>query len=101
MVAFLATILIVFNRFYIQKDYVFILEASCDSKTEVCFERVCGNPDDCPPNGFSNYKQYQISASDFEKCKSIGCKDECEQNSIDCKQIHCGVSREDSCTTFQ
>lgn len=95
---FFITIALIFKKFYIDKDYTFILEASCDSSVEICYERDCSVEGDCPPNNLSEYKVYEISASDFDKCNNVGCKDECEQGIIQCKHITCGESGGDICS---
>lgn len=84
-------------RFLVWKDYTLYLEASCDPAKETCFSRDCSNPDECPPNGLSEYKVYQISARDFPKCSDDSCTAECENQTIACTQILCGDSAEDTC----
>ena len=90
-----------FYKYYYTKNYDYLVEAKCDPKIEVCFTRDCSNPDDCPPNGLSVYKEFYVKAFDFPKCKDNSCKDECEKGLIKCTPILCGESSEDACTTAQ
>lgn len=88
-----------FYHYYISKNYDYLLEASCDPSFEKCFSRDCElSPDDCPPNGLSDYKQFIIKAYDFPKCKDNSCKSECEEGTISCEEIMCGELEEDICT---
>lgn len=85
----LAGILIVtlnsFYFFYLKKDYSFIVETSCDPYNEICLYRDCENePDLCPPNQLSNYKEYTIKANDYKYCENEDCKYACENNIIIC-----------------
>ncbi len=85
----LAVIASAFYFFYYQKNYDFIVEVACDSATETCFQRDCSNPDDCPPNGLSDFKRYSLSAGDFKMCESEDCTNACESGTIKCEQIEC------------
>lgn len=85
----LAIISSAFYFFYYQKDYDFLVEVSCDPSKETCFERDCSNPDDCPPNGLSNFKRYSLNAGDFGKCKNEDCTFACESGAIKCETIEC------------
>ena len=80
-----------FYRFYIKKDFNYIIEAPCNSESEDCFYRDCeSDPEICPPNMLSFYKKFTISAKDFEKCSDNSCLKECESNIIVCSPITCG-----------
>lgn len=81
-----------------KKDYVFVVEASCDPTATTCFVRDCSNPDDCPPNGLTSYKVFQVKAKDFEKCTDDSCQNECLNGTISCTEVKCGESGEDSCS---
>jgi len=87
-----------FYKFYYTRNYNYLVEAACDPKVEVCYSRDCTNLDDCPPNGFSIYKEYYVKAYDFEKCSDNSCARECAEGSIKCTPIPCGNSEEDVCT---
>jgi len=88
-----------FYRYYITQDYNYLIEAECDPSQEICYSRDCEEPDACPPNNFAYYKQYLVKAYDFEKCSDNSCKKECENKTVECKQIFCGESEDDACTT--
>ncbi len=83
--------------FLLKKDYDFNVEASCDPTTHKCFHRDCANPGDCPPNGLSNYRRFTISAKDFQKCSDNSCIVQCKSGAIQCVEIKCGDSVEDTC----
>ena len=85
----LISIFVSFYFFYFKKDYNFLVETKCDPKTETCFYRDCSNPDDCPPNGLSYYKQYNVKAYDFKSCENEDCTKACNENLISCEQISC------------
>lgn len=88
-----------FYKFYYLKNYEYLVEAPCDPDSEVCFQRDCEtSPDDCPPNGLSDYKQFHVTAKDFFKCSDDSCVMECSSGAIDCEQILCGDSPEDMCS---
>jgi hypothetical protein len=91
-------IIISFYKYYYAKDYNYLVEAKCDPSIERCFSRDCSNPDDCPPNGLSIYKEYYVKAYDFPKCRDNSCRYECTKRIINCIPIPCGESPEDVCT---
>lgn len=82
-------VLVSFYFFYYKKDYDFIIEVPCDALKEQCFQRDCSNPDDCPPNGFSDFKRYSLSAGDFRRCENENCANACETGTIKCESIEC------------
>lgn len=84
-------------KFLIQKDYDFVVEASCDSNTETCFYRDCSTGD-CPPNGLEYYRVFLVNAADFESCSDNSCLKECEAGLFSCQEIMCGESEEDECS---
>ena len=86
-------------HFLYVKNYDFVLEANCDTKTEKCFHRDCSNSDDCPPNGLENYKIIRVVASDFPKCGTDSCVSECKSGVISCEISECGSSTEDACSS--
>jgi hypothetical protein len=78
-----------FYSFYFNKNYDFIVETACDPAKEECFERDCTNPDDCPPNGLSDFKRYSLNAGDFKMCENEDCTLACETALIECIQLEC------------
>ena len=85
----LVTVVATFYFFYYKKDYDFIVEVACDTSKETCFQRDCSNPDDCPPNGLSDFKRYSLQAADFAMCENEDCASICETGSIKCEPIEC------------
>ncbi len=85
--------------FLVKKDYYFTVEESCDPQTETCFHRDCSIADECPPNNLSDYKVFKVHARDFPKCLYNSCKVKCTDGSIQCIQVKCGSSDEDSCSS--
>ena len=88
-----------FYMFYIKKDYNFSVEASCDHELDNCFTRDCSEGD-CPPNNFSEYRVFEIKAADFDKCADGSCLLECTTEKIQCTEVKCGESVEDTCTNI-
>lgn len=84
--------------FLIQKNYPFIVEAPCDPGAETCFTRDCDSEEGCPVNGLSEYKMYEIRASDFPACSDGTCIEACTTGRISCETLMCGDSEEDSCS---
>lgn len=82
-------ILVSFYFFYYKKDYNFIVEVPCDVLKEQCFQRDCSNPDDCPPNGLSSFKRYNLRAMDFKMCENEDCAKACESGTIKCEPVEC------------
>ncbi len=83
------SIFVSFYFFYYKKNYEFIVEVSCNPEKETCFQRDCSNPDDCPPNGLSDFKRYSLNAGDFNKCENEDCTNACENKIIKCEPIEC------------
>ncbi len=75
--------------FYYKKDYDFVVEVACDTSKEACSQRDCSNPDDCPPNGLSDFKRYELNAADFKMCENEDCTIVCETGAIKCEPIQC------------
>lgn len=97
---FLSAIGVSFYTYYYTKEYTYLVEASCDPLIEPCFFRDCqSEPDSCPPNGLSLYKQFYVKGYEFQKCVDNSCKAECEQGTIFCENIPCGESEEDICVS--
>lgn len=92
-----------FYFFYYKKDYNFIVEVACDTSKETCFQRDCSNPDDCPPNGLSDFKRYSLNAGDFKMCENEDCTKACESGTIKCNPVACVENTEvgESCSTLE
>ena len=91
----LALMLYSFYTFYYKKNYNFVVEVTCDTTKETCFQRDCSNPDNCPPNKLSDFKRYIIKASDFNMCKNEDCATVCESGIIKCEPIKCVENLDD------
>lgn len=91
-----------FYFFYIKKDFDFIVESPCDTNKEQCFIRDCTNPDNCPPNGLSEFKRYTLKARDFQYCQDEDCTSVCESGQIQCTPVQCTEDPEvgESCSTL-
>lgn len=87
--------------FYYQKDYDFLVEASCDPLVSKCFVRDCNSDEGCPPNNLESYRVFNIKASDFASCKDDSCLQECENGVLSCLEILCGNSPDDVCSTSE
>jgi hypothetical protein len=98
LVALVAPVFSSFYKYYFTQNYDYLVEAECNPEIEICYIRDCSNPDDCPPNGYEEYKQYYLKAYDFKKCSDNSCKTECENDAIDCEEIVCGEFEEDICS---
>lgn len=68
-------------KFYITKNYNFVVETSCNPETEDCERRNC-DLEECPPNGFENFKTYEIPATEFKNCENEDCADFCRNSDI-------------------
>ncbi|MDD5721204.1 MAG: hypothetical protein PHT16_02020 [Candidatus Pacebacteria bacterium] len=99
----LVAILVSFYFFYFKKDYDFIVEVACDPSVEICFQRDCSNPDDCPPNELSDFKRFSLKASDFKMCENEDCANACEAGTIKCEPIECEEDEEmgESCSVLE
>jgi hypothetical protein len=102
-VSCLAAIFVSFYFFYFKKDYDFIVEVACDPLKEICFQRDCSNPDDCPPNELSDFKRYSLNAGDFNKCANEDCTEACESGAIKCEPVPCeeNLDAGESCSSLQ
>lgn len=87
--------------YYISQEYDYMVEAYCDPTIDVCFERDCSAPEECPPNGLSIYKKYLIRARDFAKCTDNSCTNVCAEEQGICTPTICGANPTDSCTRFE
>jgi hypothetical protein len=83
------SVFVSFYLFYYKKNYNFIVEFPCNTSKEICFQRDCTNPDDCPPNELSDFKRYSLNARDFYKCENENCTNACETGTIKCEPVTC------------
>ena len=99
----LVAIACTFYFFYFKKNYNFIVEVACNPSKETCFQRDCTNPDDCPPNGLSDFKRYSLNAGDFKMCENEDCTNACETETIKCEQVECVEDLEvgESCSILE
>lgn len=100
---FILTLILVFSaiganfyKFYVQRDYIFTVEAPC-GEGELCYIRSCDDGE-CPPNEFERYRTFEINASDFAKCEDNSCLNICVPGSTECEEIQCDESAGDTCT---
>lgn len=94
----LIAILISFNNFYINKNFDFIVETSCNPEVETCYFRNCQAEDaECPPNNLSYYKVYSLNAKDFKKCENEDCAVFCSINSDLCEETVCSEEDGEEC----
>lgn len=92
----LSVVIFNFYKLYLQKDYEFLVETSCELG-ETCFVRDCSGEDECPPTELESYRLYAIKASEFSVCSDGDCTDECLSGSLECREIRCDASAGDSC----
>ena len=86
-----------FNKYWLQEDYTFLVEGTCDPRESVCYSRDCSNADDCPPNGFSTYKVYSLPATHFSSCSDNACTNLCNDTDPMCVEIPCITQSEVAC----
>ncbi|MBI4066019.1 hypothetical protein HY412_02425 [Candidatus Kaiserbacteria bacterium] len=82
---------------YLAKNYLFFVEASCDSTVNECYSRSCDNIDDCPPNGLTAYRVFQLPASQFNNCSDNSCLNICPSEAYVCEEIMCSTQEDVSC----
>ncbi len=99
MILLLIPIAVSFYTYLYTKNYEYVIETPCDPSVDTCFTRDCTIVDECPPNGYSNYKQFYVNAADFAKCTTNSCEKECSEKLIECTPIPCGELEDDFCTT--
>lgn len=95
--AVLSVLSISIYRFWYQKDFTVLVEASCDQTTMSCYVRDC-ETEECPPNALAEYQIFSVSAAEFQKCADETCLAECANEMITCEQILCGSNEEDVCS---
>ncbi len=85
-----------FYVIYIEKNYPYLVEVSCNPGKEECIQRDCSNADDCPPNQLQFYKEFTLSAKDFLQCEGT-CEEFCAQNPESCRQTDCSSDALNTC----
>ena len=85
-------------KYLFAEKYPFIVEAACDPIVQSCYERDCSNPDDCPPNGLSLYRVFELPASEFKNCSDNSCTNICPSESRGCVEIDCDTQSDVACT---
>jgi hypothetical protein len=86
-----------FARYYFLKEFPVNIEVSCDPSLELCFQRDC-EKDECPPNGLSTYRQFELAGHTFAACDTVdGCESFCKNNSGECIETVCGETDGDIC----
>lgn len=86
--------------FLVQKNYDFVVEASCDPAESTCYYRDCSTGE-CPPNEFEFYRTFIVPASDFEQCADNSCLTECTEETIACEEIICDPEVDEECTSVE
>jgi hypothetical protein len=82
---------------YVVKDYLFFVEAQCDSSVNECYVRSCDVDGDCPPNNLSTYRVFQLPASQFHNCSDNSCLNICPSEAHSCEEIKCSTQSDISC----
>jgi hypothetical protein len=96
VVMVLSVIVSNFYKFFVIKDYDFVIEVPCDPTQSLCFFRYCDG-DDCPPNNLEVYRIFSLNAADYEVCKDGTCLTECSIGKISCTETMCNEANSDSC----
>lgn len=82
---------------YVVKDYLFYVEASCDSSTNECYSRSCDIEGDCPPDNLTTYRVFELPASQFQYCSDNSCLNICPSETYSCEEILCSAQEDVSC----
>ncbi len=96
-VTFLGAIGLSFYKYFYTKNYDYLVEAPCDPIAEKCFVRDCSDPESCPPNQLSVYKQYYVKAYNFPGCQDNSCITTCAISDA-CESVACDEAVGDVCT---
>lgn len=97
IICLLAALGVTAFKFLYRENYNFVVEAPCDSATQLCYFRDCTISDStCPPNGLAVYTRTKIKAEDFKECTDNSCQKECTNGTITCTPITC-KSDTDTC----
>ena len=82
---------------YVAKDYLFFIEAKCDSLVNECYVRSCDTSGDCPPDNLTVYRVFQLPASQFKNCSDNSCLNICPSTAHSCEEIKCSTQSDISC----
>jgi|GEM_PF-2048911 len=97
----LISVLIIFGQSmyknYVAKDYLFFVEAKCDSVVNECYVRSCDVDGDCPPDNLTSYRVFQLPASQFKNCSDNSCLNICPSTASSCEEIPCSTQSDISC----
>lgn len=96
-VSVLVVIVSTADKFLVERDYYFSLEAQCDPTERSCFVRDCA-VDECPPNELENYRVFEVAAADFDSCSENDCLQECESGKIRCVEVECDEGAAEVCS---
>jgi hypothetical protein len=94
--AFLA-IAFSFYKYSWTKDYLFLVESSCNAQISECYVRDC-DEEECPPNGLSAYRLFSVPAAQFGACNDNSCANVCSDG-LSCEEILCSSQEEIECTS--
>lgn len=87
-----------FYHHRIGDDFVFMVEASCDPATSICYVRDC-DEEYCPPNGFTNFRIFNLPAKAFERCEDNTCENLCLREEPElCEELICDPTIGDACS---
>ena len=86
-----------FVKYYITKDYYFLVETPCNPADRTCYIRDCSDGW-CPPNELAEYTIYSVPAHLFENCSDNTCTNVCSQSDL-CEEVVCENNEEDECST--
>lgn len=84
-----------FTKYIYAKDYIFLVESTCDPELHTCFVRDC--EDYCPPNALESYRVFSIQAKDFHLCTDNSCSNICTDSSTSamCEELTCEPENDD------
>lgn len=82
---------------YFMKDYLFYVEAACDSSVNECYIRSCDVEGDCPPNNLTSYRVFELPASQFQNCSDNSCLNICPSETASCEEVLCSTQEDVSC----
>ncbi len=96
--AVVAVISLSLYKYWYKKDFVMLVETSCDSSLMSCYVRDCSIEGACPPNQFNEYRVFRIKGYEFAGCANDNCETACSEGSSSCEEITCDESNGDSCS---
>lgn len=90
-----AALAVSFYKYFFRQDYMFLLEAPCDTAIQTCYVRDCSTGE-CPPNGLAAYRIFELKASRFTDCEDAACLNLCPGDS--CGEVFCDTREGLECT---